>query len=127
VRLRFTRRSLRDLDHVRWYVSEADQAAANRVIVRIRGAIESLKLYPHLGRAGRLAGTRELVVSRTPYVALTGWPAMSSRSWPSCTEPALGGAPNSDGTSPVNAPFTLAASSVGLGGPSPRRRPWRAP
>ncbi|MCJ2093410.1 type II toxin-antitoxin system RelE/ParE family toxin [Methylobacterium sp. J-072] len=68
MRLRFTRRSLRDLDHVRWYISESDQAAANRVIARIRGAIESLKLHPHLGRAGRLAGTRELVVSRTPYV-----------------------------------------------------------
>ena len=31
-------------------------------------AAEALATHPHLGRAGRIAGTRELVVAQTPFV-----------------------------------------------------------
>ena len=34
----------------------------------IEAAIERLIDYPHTGRPGRIRGTRELVVSGTPYV-----------------------------------------------------------
>ncbi|MCJ2140638.1 type II toxin-antitoxin system RelE/ParE family toxin [Methylobacterium sp. E-066] len=68
MKLRFTRRSLRHLDQVRRHISEADPSAANRIVARIRKAIEGLRLYPLRGRVGRIAGTRELVVTGTPYI-----------------------------------------------------------
>ena len=45
-------------------------AAAGFAGQRIFEAVDSLILYPLLGRAGRVVGTRELVISRTPYIAV---------------------------------------------------------
>jgi toxin ParE1/3/4 len=68
VRLRFTRRSLRHLDEVRAFIGAKDLAAANRIISRLRETIDGLTDYPERGRPGRVSGTRELVVSGTPYI-----------------------------------------------------------
>jgi toxin ParE1/3/4 len=38
------------------------------LVTRIVEAIETLCDHPHLGRPGRVAGTRELVIAETPYV-----------------------------------------------------------
>jgi toxin ParE1/3/4 len=38
------------------------------VIRRIRGAVEQLAAMPGIGRPGRVPGTRELVVTGTPYI-----------------------------------------------------------
>ena len=67
MKLRFTRRALRNLDAVRAYIGHHDPQAADRVIARIAEAIDGLALHPQRGRPGRVAGTRELVVSGTPY------------------------------------------------------------
>lgn len=42
--------------------------AAQEVAVRILESVERLADYPHLGRPGRIVGTRELVISNTPYI-----------------------------------------------------------
>jgi toxin ParE1/3/4 len=39
------------------------------MVDRIDRAINSLVAHPRIGRAGRVAGSRELIVSGTPYVA----------------------------------------------------------
>jgi addiction module RelE/StbE family toxin len=36
---------------------------------RIRDQIRTLSRFPMSGRAGRVEGTRELVIGRTPYIA----------------------------------------------------------
>ncbi len=41
---------------------------AGRVVQKIFRSVDLLKENPAIGRAGRVAGTRELVVAETPYI-----------------------------------------------------------
>ena len=50
------------------YIGRDDPAAAARVEIAIKKALEQLSNFPALGREGRVPGTRELVVPGTPYV-----------------------------------------------------------
>jgi len=50
------------------YIAERNPLAAIAVGDRIEAAVRQLRDHPHLGRPGRVRGTRELVVSGTPYV-----------------------------------------------------------
>jgi len=68
VRVRWLRRALANLDGEAEYIAEDDPAAAGRVVLNILRAVDLLKGNPALGRAGRVAGTRELVVPGTPYI-----------------------------------------------------------
>jgi len=50
---------------------EADSPqAAITVDDRIRVQVEGLVRFPESGRPGRVKGTRELVIDRTPYIAV---------------------------------------------------------
>ena len=56
------------LTHLRSYIARDNPKAANRVATALLNAVERLAELPNFGRAGRVAGTRELVVPGTPYV-----------------------------------------------------------
>lgn len=45
-----------------------DPPAADRQVEGVLAAVAGLLRFPETGRPGRRAGTRELVVSRTPYI-----------------------------------------------------------
>ncbi len=45
-----------------------DPAAATLVVQRIVGAVNLLPTNPAMGRAGRISGTRELIVPDTRYI-----------------------------------------------------------
>ncbi len=60
--------ALANLDAEAEYVAEDNPAAAGRVLEKILRAVDLLKKNPAMGRAGRVAGTRELVVAETPYI-----------------------------------------------------------
>ncbi len=51
------------------YIEADSPRAAAMVDDRIEAQVEGLLRTPEMGRMGRIAGTRELVVSRTPYIA----------------------------------------------------------
>lgn len=51
------------------FIARENPTAARRVLGAIRAAASKLVLFPMLGRPGRVAGSRELVIARTPYVA----------------------------------------------------------
>ena len=61
-------RALRDLASLREQISRERPAAAERQCELILTAVERLTRFPHSGRPGRRAGTRELIISRTPYL-----------------------------------------------------------
>ena len=67
MRPRWTRLALADLEAIGDYVARDNPGAARRLVARIAAAVEALGDHPHLGRLGRITGTRELVVE-TPYV-----------------------------------------------------------
>jgi toxin ParE1/3/4 len=61
-------RAIEHLAHARAHIARDNPAAASRIATALLDAVERLAELPHLGRSGRVAGTRELVVPRTPYV-----------------------------------------------------------
>jgi toxin ParE1/3/4 len=61
-------RAIEHLAHLRSYIARDNPAAANRIASVRLDAVERLARLPNLGRPGRVAGTRELVVPGTPYV-----------------------------------------------------------
>jgi len=50
------------------YIAQDNPDASAKTVVAITRAVESLKRFPAAGRPGRVPGTRELVVSGTPYI-----------------------------------------------------------
>lgn len=68
MRILWTRRALRTLDEIAEYISRERPTAASRQVRRIREAVLHLAQHPRIGRPGRVVGTRELVVSGTPFI-----------------------------------------------------------
>jgi len=68
VRVRWLKVALANLDTEAEYIAQDNPAAARRVVKKILRAVDLLKENPAMGRAGRVAGTRELVVAETPYI-----------------------------------------------------------
>jgi toxin ParE1/3/4 len=61
--------AIQDLISLRAYIAEESPAGARRTVLRILNDIENLLPdNPHMGRPGRVPGTRELVIPRTPYI-----------------------------------------------------------
>ena len=64
----WSRRAVAHLAAVRQHIAQDNPSAAHDVAEQIRQAVELLQIHPHMGRAGRVLGTRELVVSGTPFL-----------------------------------------------------------
>ena len=62
------RRALEDLESARQYIAAANPGASRRVMALILAAVSRLAQTPEIGRPGRVNGTRELVIPRTPYI-----------------------------------------------------------
>jgi toxin ParE1/3/4 len=60
--------ALNDLEAVREFIVQDNPRAAARVLTSIRAAVGRLGRHPSLGRAGRVEGTRELIISNAPYI-----------------------------------------------------------
>jgi len=67
--INWTEQAVRDLEHIRmYYVAQGSTGAADAMLAAILAAAEAIGEMPQRGRSGRVAGTRELVVSHTPYI-----------------------------------------------------------
>ena len=61
-----TKRAKAERNHA--LAQRGDDAAAARLLERFDAAERRLGHFPELGRAGRRAGTRELLIAGTPYL-----------------------------------------------------------
>ena len=66
--VRWTRRALSALAGIADYIAEDNPAAARHIVTRVEDAVSRLAGQPLMGRAGRVPGTRELVVVGTPLI-----------------------------------------------------------
>lgn len=64
----WSRRAIQHLISLRNYIAKDSEQNAVLVAKRILDAIEILQTQPDMGRAGRVLGTRELVIAGTPYI-----------------------------------------------------------
>jgi toxin ParE1/3/4 len=70
MRLEWTRAAFHDLREAGDYIAADSPEAAERTATRVLEAAEYLLDHPNMGRPGRLSGTRELVISGTPFVVV---------------------------------------------------------
>lgn len=68
MRIVWTRRAIRQLVSLRDFIAKDSQQNATSVAERLLTAVDLLSTQPEMGRPGRIAGIRELVVSGTPYI-----------------------------------------------------------
>ncbi len=68
VRVKWLRRALANLREEVAYIARDNPSARRKVPKMVRFAVGHLRPPPSMGRAGRVPGTRELVVPNTPYI-----------------------------------------------------------
>ncbi len=69
MRLRWTKLADNDLNTIAAYIGQDSPAAAARVILELIDQTEALLTrHAAIGRAGRVLGTRELVIGNLPYI-----------------------------------------------------------
>lgn len=90
MRLRWTRPALAHIVEIYTYIRKDNPAAARRVVDRIRRDAKHLCMHPQFGRKGRIEGTRELVISRYPYIIVYRTVDEAIEYLPSSMTPATG-------------------------------------
>ena len=66
--LKWPKRAERDLDEVEEYIAQDNPDAAIDTVLAIGAAVKQVEEFPGMGRPGRIAGTRELVIDGLPYI-----------------------------------------------------------
>ena len=72
--LNFTPSARNDLVGIHRYIAAENERIADNVVSRLRASIETLRVLPMAGRAGRVPGTREWSVPSLPYFVVYALP-----------------------------------------------------
>ena len=68
--IKWTEQATQHLDQAHDYITLSNnKEVAARITMQIVTGVQQLAAFPMSGKAGRVAGTRELVISNTPFVA----------------------------------------------------------
>lgn len=71
VKIIWAKSARQDLKEIETYIAEDNQTAAYDTILKIIDKVETLlTIGTSIGRAGRIIGTRELVIQKTPYIVI---------------------------------------------------------
>ena len=68
-KVEFSQKAFKDLESIKEYIYENNEVAAQKVVSYIIERIETVIAgNPSVGRAGRVLGTREFVLTKYPYL-----------------------------------------------------------
>lgn len=67
--LKWTRTALRNLEEIAAYIAKDSPLAATRFVMELKDKTGKLEAHSGMGRAGRVPGTRELVIHKN-YLAI---------------------------------------------------------
>jgi len=70
MRVRWTTDAADDLERISDYIAKSRPESARRVAQSVVERIGTLETFPHLGRPGRVQGTREIAFPPLPFVAV---------------------------------------------------------
>ena len=70
MRVRWTTDAADDLERICDYIAQSRPDSARRVAQSVIERIGTLERFPHLGRPGRVQGTREITFPPLPFVAV---------------------------------------------------------
>lgn len=62
--IKWTKAALSSADEIAGYIAKDSPARANSFVIELMDAVTKLSLHPGMGRAGRVPGTRELVLHK---------------------------------------------------------------
>lgn len=68
MRIRWLKRATESLLAIHKHIAVDNSGAAKRSALRVQSATKRLGTFLHSGRLGEVSGSRELVVSGTPYI-----------------------------------------------------------
>jgi toxin ParE1/3/4 len=68
--IKWTEQATQQLDQAHDYITLSNnKAVAARITMQIVTTVQQLPAFPMSGKVGRVLGTRELVISNTPFIA----------------------------------------------------------
>ncbi len=70
MRIRWTPAAAEDLENIKCYLTEHYPHLARSTVLELYETIRSLKTLPNRGRLGHKEGTRELIFTRLPFMAV---------------------------------------------------------
>lgn len=68
MRVRWLRRALENIDEEAAFIAQDSPASAAELVRHVLASAAQLADQPHMGRPGRVPGTRELVITRFRYI-----------------------------------------------------------
>jgi toxin ParE1/3/4 len=67
--IEWTEQAARQLDQAHDYIALSNnEAVAAQITMQIVASVQQLAAFPMSGRPGRVPGTRELIISHTPFI-----------------------------------------------------------
>ena len=67
--IKWTRGALASVDDIAGFIAKDNPARATSFVLELQAAVAKLQAHPGMGRAGRVPGTRELVLHKN-YIAI---------------------------------------------------------
>ena len=67
--IKWAKSALRSVDEIAGYIAKDNPTRAISFVMELQDAVSKLQVHPGMGRAGRVPGTRELVLHKN-YIAI---------------------------------------------------------